>query len=55
MKVEYTHTISVEDYSKLRKSAGWSYKLFGFDERPNEELGAGMTQWIYGEQTNETT
>jgi len=37
------------------KIAGWSYKLFGFDERPNKELGAGMTQWIYGEQTNETT
>jgi|GEM_PF-2543166 len=23
MKVEYRHTISVEDYNKLRKSAGW--------------------------------
>lgn len=22
------------------------YKKFGFQERPNEELGAGMTQWV---------
>jgi len=22
------------------------YKQFGFEERPNEKLGVGMTQWI---------
>jgi hypothetical protein len=22
------------------------YKKFGFEERPNDKVGAGMTQWI---------
>ena len=23
------------------------YSQFGFEERPTEDLGAGMTQWLY--------
>ena len=26
------------------------YKKFGFDERPNEKLGAGMDQWLIFEE-----
>lgn len=26
------------------------YKKFGFEERPNEKQGAGMTQWIYKDE-----
>ncbi len=62
MEVKYTNTISVEDYNHLRKSVGWAelegkqaqiginnsaYSRFGFEIRPNEKVGAGMTQYIY--------
>lgn len=34
------------DRKQMRQKGRVFYRQFGFVERPNDELGAGMTQWI---------
>ena len=45
MDIKYGNKISIDEFNFLRKMEPF-YKKFGFEERPNDKVGAGMTQWI---------
>lgn len=51
MIMDYLHTNINENWDIMivlvaAKGKEEFYKKFGFNERPNENLGAGMSQWI---------
>lgn len=63
MDYKITNTITAEEYLEMRALVGWGsfpleqakagfYKKFGFIERPNEDFGPGMHQWICSEEEN---
>ena len=51
MIMDYLHTHVNQQWSIMTvlvatKGKEEFYKKFGFEERPNEKLGPGMSQWI---------
>ena len=53
MIMDYLHTHINENWDIMivlvaAKGKEAFYKKFGFNERPNENLGAGMSKWISG-------
>lgn len=51
MVMDYLHTHVNEQWTVMvvlvaAKGKEEFYKKFGFEERPNEKLGSGMSQWI---------
>lgn len=51
MIIDYLHTYVHEGWGIMTvlvaaKGKEGFYKKLGFEERPNEQLGSGMSQWI---------